>query len=132
MKHSLLGLAATLLLISGCLKPPMVLTKKGAGVEVSVSTLGEYPTSISRVRLEDAKSGAVIWELRAKGKVPQIWGLALRPGRNATELRDTMNGQYGIIAPKGNAAFFLEKGRLYVIAVWNERGTRNESARFSF
>jgi len=117
-----------LLLISCGLKPPLVLTREGQGLEVSVATLGEYPTSICRIKLADLETGRSVWELRAKGRVPKIWDFRLEPGFNEAQLKVVVGGQYEIVVPAGQKKFLLEKGSRYEISVWNEECNRREKA----
>jgi hypothetical protein len=126
-----LGTIGLLGILWGCLKPPLAVVKQEDGVEVSVETLGEYPTSISRIQLKDSDKGAVIWEVTARDRVPQLWGFHLSPGLNFAEPAALLHGQYEIVIPKGSSAFMLQKGRRYELSVWNEMGTRKESTDFT-
>jgi hypothetical protein len=127
----MIGMLGILAILPGCLKPPLALMQKGNGIEVSVATLGEYPTSISRIQLKDSDQGKIIWELRSKGRVPQLWGFHLSPGVNPSEPSGILHAQYEVVAPSGNRSFMLKKGRRYEISVWNKEGTRREIASFT-
>ena len=65
---------------------PFVIEVEGAQAKVDVSTVGEYPTSVSRIRLSEGDSGRVLWELASGHEVPQIWDFTLRLGLNPVEL----------------------------------------------
>ena len=119
------------LLVSCSKKPPLVLTQKGGGLEVSVATLGEYPTSICRIDLLNRETGESVWELRAKGKVPQLWGFHLKPGLNPTEPEGILGGQYDVVVPARKEKFLLQKGSRYEISVWNKDCRRSEKATFT-
>jgi hypothetical protein len=126
--------AATLLALLfssfGCLKPPLALKREGHGIEVNVSTLGEYPSSISRIQLRDLQTESIVWEVRAKGKVPQIWKVSLAPGLNSSTLASVLNGHYDVVVPRSSISFRLYRGRPYEISIWNEAGSRKQEARF--
>lgn len=96
---------------------------------MNVETLGEYPTSISRIQLKDLEGDVVLWEVEASGGVPQIWGVHLSHGANSAILVGH-HGHYQTLIPRGSSTFVLYKDREYQISVWGVDGTRSASARF--
>jgi hypothetical protein len=122
----------SLVFLLGCLKPPLEVKEHSGQVDISVGTLGEYPTSIRRVRLTAEGSGEAIWELKPEAEVPQIWGFTLRLGENSATVPNTLNGKYKVLVPKGQGSFLLRQGTPYRLEVWNESGIRTSVARFHF
>ena len=48
-------------------RPPLTLSTDAAGViTVDVQTLGEYQTTVARIRVVEEKTGAVVWEFGRK------------------------------------------------------------------
>ena len=102
-------------------RPPLRVSHTPEGVRVDVQTLGEYPTSVERVRLRDVASGQVLWDLRAQGKGAQLSTFELCAGSNPAKLQDARWGQFDVAVPKRDAAFRLERGRRYELEVWGTR-----------
>lgn len=126
-----IGILSVSLSLVTCVKPPLSLLKKDGTLEVVVSTLGEYPTSVSRIQLVDMTEGGLVWEVKAEGKVPQLWRFPLKPGANPALPPVMLYGKYEVrIPPEGND-FVLHAGRRYRVVVWNETGSRKESATFT-
>lgn len=115
-----------------CLKPPLTLEHRDDGLEVSVATLGEYPTSVSRIQVRDGEERKVVWELKTTKRAPQLWGFRLTSGDNPVEPEGVLNGDYEVIAPKHGKSFTLRPGRRYEVSVWNKQGTRRQAASFRF
>lgn len=126
-------LAAALLALAGCLAVPFAVRVKGDVATIDVSTLGEYPTSVSRIRLSEVSHQAVVWEVAAGSRVPQIWGLALRVGDNPAALTSAFQGRgYRVVYPMGKSVFVLKRRTLYRLEMWNSSGWRRSSQEFSF
>jgi len=112
-------------------KPPLEVQRAGDLFIVDVQTLGEYKTSVARVRLRAGDE--VVWEIRATGRAPQIWAFGLRVGENrgvpacgggpraSCDGPELLDG-YQQMGPS-TALFVLERGRRYLLEVWgNESG----------
>jgi hypothetical protein len=126
-------LVAALLALAGCLAVPFEVRVKGDVATVDVSTLGEYPTSVSRIRLSDASHPAVVWEVVAGSRVPQIWGLDLHVGDNPAALTSVFQGRrYRVVVPPGKSFFVLKRRTRYRLEIWNSSGWRRFSQEFSF
>lgn len=111
----------------GCAsKPPLKLVTAPGRVTVDVQTLGEYPTTVRRVRLAD-NTGRTIWEIRNKRGTPQIHQLGLALGENSVNLAAPDSGEYEVITPKGPPDFQLKSGIDYTIQVWGD----SDSGRFA-
>jgi hypothetical protein len=120
--------AFAVLAVSG-LRPPLHVRQRGNEVLVDVQTLGEYKTTVSRIRLRE--KSRILWEVTATGRAPQIHTFGLRLGTNALvpilcgggvpssclgkdESRDFM-----VVLPSPGTPFSLEPGREYEIEVWS-------------
>ena len=97
-------------------RPPLTLSTDAAGViTVDVQTLGEYQTTVARIRVVEEKTGAVVWEVRAKGIV-QIHTFQLRPGANRADLAGAA-ARFEVVTPSAET-FTLIPGQRYTIEVW--------------
>jgi len=109
-------------------KPPLRLLEKSTGVTVDVQTLGEYQTTIHRIRLTDRSEQRVVWEIAARSGTPQIHSLTFVAGANPATIRDVQAGEYTVLIPEAGASFVLELGRQYTIEVW---GSNSDATRAS-
>jgi hypothetical protein len=109
-------LALLPLVLAACVAgPPLRVKPSTGGVRIDVATLGEYPTTIWSVRVSEVGSGALVWEVQAKGGM-QIWGFDLHDGANPTKLT-TSWGVGEVIVPRGAADFVLRSDVAYVVQV---------------
>lgn len=123
-------LVAPVLVITACSgAPPLRVTHDNGKVVVDLRTLGEYQTTVSRLRLADAGNDAVVWELRVRSGEPQIDEIVLTPGANSSMLRGVQAGAYEVVVPKNSETFVLERSRMYTVEVWGKTG---RSARGTF
>jgi len=97
--------------------PPISIVHDGSKLVVDVSFLGEYPTTVKRIRLSDLKNRAVVWELRTANGIPQIHGLTLNEGENAAQI-DAAAGSYRTVVPSGYDTFELRRGVEYRLELW--------------
>ena len=109
------------------LSPRLVIVPTAGGVTLDVQTLGEYMTSISRIRISDDR-GIVIWDVRAKGQVPQIWTVKLSCGSNSVFVPD--HPEYQVFAPK-SSTFILHAKATYFVQVWNPHSLLPARTSFS-
>jgi hypothetical protein len=100
-----------------------------AGIMADVQTLGEYPTTVTHVRLMKTPNGPTVWEIKAKLGTPQIHKLAFVAGMNSVALAHPDSGEYEVIIPKEKSSFILEKNTTYTIEMW---GTSDQSAKADF
>jgi len=102
-------------------------------VIVDVQTLGEYPTTVNRVRLISSVN-ETIWEIKSKSRVPQIWTLTFRPRSNSVDLAEPSQGEYAVVTPQNSKTFELKRQTDYQIQVWGENPESRPTAatlRFS-
>jgi hypothetical protein len=105
--------------------PPFRIVPSGGGVILDVQTLGEYKTSVSRIRISDDR-GRVIWDVRARGRAPQIFTVNLRCGSNSVFVPEYP--EYEVFVPK-SPTFALHAKATYIAEVWSPHSW---SARRSF
>ena len=92
--------------------PPLRLVQESPeAVSIDVRTLGEYQTTVNRIRLYDSQ-GTIVWEIAAQSGNAQIHQFLLKAGDNPA-LLTAAAGTYGVIVPKGAERFFLQKGATY-------------------
>lgn len=103
--------------IVGC-GPPLRVRVMDEKAVVDVQTLGEYPTTITRVRIAEREGGRTIWEIKAKWGTPQIHTLSLAAGANSVDLAEPGAGGYEIVIPRKDPTFSLQRGTDYVVDVW--------------
>jgi hypothetical protein len=105
------------LVAAGCRsKPPLKIAVGDGGIVVDVQTLGEYPTTVTHVRLTEA-NGPIVWEIRAEQGTPQIHKLTFVPGMNSATLAHPDSGQYEVVVPKGSS-FVLDPNKTYTVELW--------------
>jgi hypothetical protein len=97
--------------------PPLSIVHDGSKLTVDVNTLGEYQTTVTRIRLSDVNSRAVVWDLRQPDGTAQIHGFTLNVGKNAAQL-DSIPGSYRIVVPSDSGTFVLRKGAEYRLELW--------------
>jgi len=127
---SAVAVVAVLSLISLALRwhaPSLYIGHNGPTVSINVSTLGEYPTTITRLRLSDFNSKRVLWEVEAKDGEAQSHGFTLHKGENATEPATDFGG-YQVVTPSRSATFTLSSGREYKIEAWGGRSNLTRSS----
>ena len=117
-------LSALICVLVACCAPSLRVIRDGQSAIIDVQTLGEYGTSISRIRLTDATTKTVVWELASKTGEPQIWTVKVHPGSNDTHVHAEA-GTFQVLIPNTAESFVLVAGRSYVIEVWGLNGRRS-------
>jgi hypothetical protein len=84
---------------------------------IHVETLGEYPTTIRHVRLEEISSQSVIFDAVAANGTPQIHNFELSIGSNSIDMLQSSSGEYRIVRPVGKT-FTLQSDRQYRVSLW--------------
>jgi hypothetical protein len=130
-----LSIAAFILLVChfGCgSKPSIRVTISGDTAKIDVATLGEYPTTIAHVRLQNQQSHAVVWEIRTLSGTPQIHGFTLKKGDNPVSLADPDAGTYVVVYPLNSNVFRLDSGLNYTLELWKDPASRPEKVSIQF
>jgi len=109
-------------------RPQLRIERNGASAIVHVETLGEYPTTIRHIRVKEASSGKVVFELLTEGGTPQIHDFHLSVGGNSTSAADPQYGSYRVTVPASKDTFFLQQGVKYRVTVWGDAWMSSESA----
>lgn len=117
--------ATTGLLLLGCHfacgnKPPVRVAIWGDTAKIDVETLGEYPTTIVHVRLQDGESHGTVWEIEANSGTPQLHGLTLKQGDNSVFLAAPSTGTYEVVYPLHSKVFHLKQGVRYKLELWKD------------
>jgi hypothetical protein len=105
-----------LALIVACGRPPLHTESSGDGVRVSVQTLGEYKTTVSRIRL--TCNGDATWEVVANTRAPQIHRFTLRAGMNPCFPDDVSEPEYRVVLPARCQGVRIQPGARCVLEVW--------------
>jgi hypothetical protein len=130
MRRILILVCALVALVAavGCFKRPAVkLEPSGSSVIVHVETLGEYPTTVRHIRLKNASSGNVIFELLTESGTPQIYSFRLSVGENSTHVADPEHGSYRVAEPSGKNTFSLQSGVRYRLTIWGNGWPSSET-----
>jgi hypothetical protein len=109
-----------------CTRPPLRVHRVGDQFIVDVQTLGEYPTTVTSIRLR--RGDEVVWDVKAREKV-QIHTFRLRVGSNpsvpvacgggpppACDHPEPLDG-YVATRPE-SGSFAIERGSRYRLDVW--------------
>lgn len=110
-----------------CGRPPLRIRRAGETFVIDVQTLGEYKTSVARVRLSRGRD--VVWEVKAHDRIPQLHTFQLRVGNNPSVPQECGGGVttcegsrpsngFAVIVPAKASSFTLEPGTKYLIEVW--------------
>jgi hypothetical protein len=97
-------------------RPPLRVATDVASVHVDVQTLGEYPTDVTKVRLMDARTDAVVWEVRSHGRA-QLSTFDLNAGENRVGISHVAWGSFEVVQPR-RATFEIKREQPYVLEVW--------------
>ena len=115
-----MGRAASLLVcvcLAACGRPPLRVAQSGSTVVIDAQTAGEYPSDIARLRLTDAATHRVLWDVRGRNDA-QIGKIVLRAGDNPAAIADVRHGEYQVDVPAGARTFALTAGKTYAIELW--------------
>jgi len=113
--------------ILGCFKRPAVkVESSGSSLIVHVETLGEYPTTVRHIRIEDASSRKVVFELLTESGTPQIYSFRLLAGVNSTHVVDPEHGSYRVAEPSGKDTFVLQRAVPYRLTIWGDAWLSSE------
>ena len=104
------------------------LEEHASEVTVDFQFLGEHPGNIERIRLTEAATGRVTWEVVGNGE-PQSGSLKLTAGENSSAVTDVRHGSYSVETPKESPTFTIRKGVRYRVEAWGKGGQR--SRRFA-
>ena len=99
--------------------PPLSIEYRQGKVVAHFETLGDYPTTIRRIRIEEVDAGAVVFEAEAQSEPAQIYSLELKGGENPANLLAEQSSAYRVAVPR-SAHFVLRTDRRYRISVWGD------------
>jgi hypothetical protein len=104
-------------------EPPLRLEQSGSSVTAHVERLGEYYSPVRRVRIQESRSGRIIYEAIAKKSTPVIFNFKLAAGENQTRLFGDEDDAYNVVEPHNDGTFALNRGVHYRLTVWGDTWT---------
>ncbi len=126
-----LASSLVLVILASCTKPPLEIRRTDSGIVLDLQTLGEYPTSVDRLRLVRLPENTLVWEVAVAIGNPQVWTVSLVVGSNPSRPEaGPVAGDWEVIYPKNENSFELERAVRYRVSVWGE-GPRPATAEFS-
>ena len=123
---------ASLVYEVACVEPPARLSVADGVATIDVQTLGEYPTTIRRARLENKVDKSTVWEIEAAHGTPQLRAISLRVGVNSTELASPYSGTYSVVVPNDSATFRLDRGTIYILELWEDPASLPRKVEIQF
>jgi hypothetical protein len=131
LKSVVIAIGIAILLLFGWVAlrrnaPPLRMIQAANQVTIDVQTLGEYPTTVNRIRLLDMNR-SVVWEIAAQGRAAQIRQLALRAGNNQSQV-EAEYGAYRVVTPRSEDHFTLSRSMRYTIELWGSGGLLSRSS----
>jgi len=107
-----------LFLLVNCGRPPLRVRQVDDTVIIDVATLGEYLTTINRLRILDQSSNTVVWEIGVSAGTPETQSVKLSLGSNANQPPEAVHGEFFVVYPLDTEEFVLEPGIAYEVEVW--------------
>ena len=109
---------------------PLRVAVQHGTVCVDTQTLGEYGTGLSRIRVSDAATHAIVWEATSveRDGLTSVWTFLLVPGKNAVPARIAPG--FHTVVPEHEAGFVLQPGRSYRVDVWGTSVLHHNSRTF--
>lgn len=117
--------------LNGCGRPPLRVTTESQAVVIDMQTLGEYPSDVERLRLSDAATKHVVWEVKGRGE-SQVGRMRLNVGENPVNVPDVRHGAYEVVTPATATSFTLEAGKRYVVEVWGKEDAERTKREAEF
>jgi hypothetical protein len=115
-----------------CTSKKLKISADSLGVHIHVATLGEYPTTIYRVRLTEKETGKAIWEFRSLAEVVQVWSIDLVIGENSAYPKGMTEEDIAVILPVKEKTVFLMTEVAYRLDIWFAEEGPPRSAYFRF
>jgi len=107
-----------MLLLVTCWGPPLRVRQVDNAVIIDVATLGDYPATISRLKIKNQSNDVVVWEVRASTDLAEIRSIELSLGSNSNQPPEALHGEYYVVQPSDADSFLLEPGIAYAFEVW--------------
>jgi len=95
---------------------------------VHFETLGEYPTFVKRIRLQNEGSHDVVFEALGTVRNSQLHSITFLKGDNPVDLGMTgMESYYRIVTPIGGKSFDIQGETKYRLQVWGKSSRPSET-----
>lgn len=119
------------MVVIACSRPPVHVVQDGPSVVIDMQSLGEYPSDVAGIRLIDASSKDVVWEVKGRDRA-QLGRIRLTIGENPTLPTDIRHGTYDVLKPAGKQTFTIAPNTAYIVEVWANANRPNSkrTARF--
>jgi hypothetical protein len=108
-----------LFLLSCRQAPPLKIRASDGFVTIDFQTLGEYSSSIDRVRV--STRGVVLWDFASEVGEPQLHSITLFTGINKAEAPIANAGKYRVIASQSGQSFDLPTNQNIHIEAWRRK-----------
>jgi hypothetical protein len=119
-----------LLGVLGCMNGPSIRLSGGKdSFTVDVQTLGEYPTTVSRITISDSDKLTLL-DLRAKEGDAQIRDFTLKKGENDVPAIVVEHGSLRQVTPQEGTTYFLKPNVEYTVTIWGKRWPSRVKLRF--
>jgi hypothetical protein len=107
-----------LIVMAVACRPNLEIRYGDGSVQLDVRSLGEYPDTVSKIRITEVASGRVVWEVKSDRPYPKIWNVTLRPGANESHFQSSSGWKYKTLEPNSGKTFKLFYGVDYRAEVW--------------
>jgi hypothetical protein len=119
------------MVVIACSRPPVHVLQDGPIVVIDMQSLGEYPSDVAGIRLIDAFSKDVVWEVKGHRRA-QLGRITLTVGENPTLPADIRHGTYEVLKPAGEQTFTLAPSTAYIVEVWASANRPNSKRTAQF
>jgi hypothetical protein len=118
--YTLAAVVVALLIQIEMRAPTVNVVQDGNRMLVHVRQFGQISPKVSRIRLTDQLSNAVVLDLRKNVGTPQLYFFSLARGiNNLSDINASADySVYRVVAPAGSKWFELQKGRTYTLSIW--------------
>lgn len=103
-----------------CMRPPLFVRQENDTIIIDVATLGEYSSTVKRLRITNQSTGSVVWEIVASAGTPRLWKIELYLGSNPNRAPKAIRGSFTVISSPDAETFILESGVKYKVEAWGE------------
>ncbi len=99
--------------------PSLAVRDRAGGVDFEFLWLGDYQTVVSRLRLIEQSTGAIIWEVEADRPGSMLLRVPVRVGANSSSI-EASRGSFRVVTPESAETFLVQPNTKYVVQVWGD------------